>query len=67
MTAEESNAIADKVVEKLKAGAAVPSWKVLNTSIIGNEMVVTATSPSGVLYQGSVTNWREVKATGGGK
>ena len=64
MTNEESDVIADKVVERLKAGATVPAWKVLNTSIIGNEMVVTATSPTGVLYQGRVTDWREVKATG---
>lgn len=61
LSAEDVDAVADKVAEKIKAPAANPNYQVLGFSLVGTELKCTVKTPSGEVYQGTCGSWERVK------
>jgi hypothetical protein len=59
-TSIDIDALAEKVVEKLKNPKVQPEYELLGFTIVGKELRATVRTPSGEVFQGSVTNWERV-------
>lgn len=58
--AVDLDALADKVVSRLKGAPPTADYQLLAFSIVGTELRATVRTPSNDVYQGVVTNWEKV-------